>query len=75
MKIIDKFLEHAKKNDAGVEIFKSETDYTHEQVHGILDNMIKMVQEIQRITIQNKHVIYSNEMAKVNQNKNIDTLE
>jgi len=66
---------HAKKNDAGVEIYKDEAQYTHEEALYILDNMIKMVQQIQKITIGNKDLIYNNELAKLNQNKNIETLE
>jgi len=75
VKLLNEFLAHGKKNDGGVEIFKDEKEYSHEQVHMILDNMIKMIQAIQKITIANKEIIYNNEVAKLNQNKNIETLE
>ena len=66
---IENQLAHGATSNLGEEAYKNIKTYSNEYLHGVLDEQVKLIGQIQRLCIQNKQAICNMELETINLHK------
>lgn len=72
---IDRQTVHGNQTRAGEELYKNTVKYPDEKLHNILDQIILVIQEVQRLCVEHKKANFNNDLEKINTHKGRRTID